>query len=469
MRGALAPGNTEQRWVLNNLRVYGDSGATLNSGNHLDIISSSAFAAPGAVSITTSGSVSDGGGGPFPDDNPSPNLYRKVFYNMGNGDSIRIAFDRDIDFDKFGFAQAGGFYDPSAAFHFQVWVAKTLPGTTSRRSCWTEPVPSRPVLRSSICPSSPDGRIRFDIVNNGGGAGADLRIGDLFVTVPEPTTAPATLLALAGFVISAVVVRDRIAPEVTDMRRQRAFSLIELLVVVSVIAVLVAILLPALRKARDQAVRSSCMSNLRQQGQAIFMYVNDYKGALPTGPIAFGGYNDSLAFLQQDILVDRYTKDNGRVWVCPQLEYMGKVPGIDSTYTYRLAAINYPCGGYGIRVPGIDMVTFELMDIEPHDPSFFNAHVPHTSGHFGYAVTTNKINAVKGRWLLKSEVYGAWSNITSWTDSDLNRHRGRNGFPSGGSILLSDGSVRWSTKTLYYGSLNIYTVAESISGTDSDP
>jgi prepilin-type N-terminal cleavage/methylation domain-containing protein len=61
--------------------------------------------------------------------------------------------------------------------------------------------------------------------------------------------------------------------------KSKAFTLIELLVVVGVIAVLVAILLPALEKARDQARLVGCLSNIRQVGFiSIGMYANDYKG-----------------------------------------------------------------------------------------------------------------------------------------------------------------------------------------------
>jgi prepilin-type N-terminal cleavage/methylation domain-containing protein len=117
--------------------------------------------------------------------------------------------------------------------------------------------------------------------------------------------------------------------------RQPAFTLIELLVVIAIIAILAAILFPVFAQAREKARMTTCISNMRQIGTSLMMYVQDYDETYPY--IRFHGDNPNkgtMTYCWKNAIAP-YLK-NIEVLACPSNPYSKSNPGQPGTNPPKL-------------------------------------------------------------------------------------------------------------------------------------
>jgi prepilin-type N-terminal cleavage/methylation domain-containing protein/prepilin-type processing-associated H-X9-DG protein len=237
--------------------------------------------------------------------------------------------------------------------------------------------------------------------------------------------------------------------------RLRAFTLIELLVVIAIIAILASILFPVFGRARENARRSSCQSNLKQVGLGILQYSQDYDERYPMYRV--GNWSAGKAYGWADA-IQPYVKSE-QLFQCPSdlnppptVEYRPRQAGF-TDYVYSTCLGSSPqstagnAAGAGIGLAMVNSPSTTMMAID------------------GKAIHLNTGSNVEGNGSARMATRG--SGVVGYAASanfDTDRHLG------GANLLFADGHVKWQKgqtgKTDAWSTVYSSATPFSVSGTN---
>lgn len=213
-----------------------------------------------------------------------------------------------------------------------------------------------------------------------------------------------------------------------DRSKRKGFTLIELLVVVAIIAILAAMLLPALSQARERARGAVCIGNLKHIGIAFLMYASDYDGYLPA--YYHGGYYWNR-YINPYFNESMSTKTGYQYLTCPSYRHSRDYMGGVEIYSY---------GCNETTIASFPSFTWAIFDT-------------------GYPSTVRKLDKLKSSTFLVADAVNLGIyNPSMWsfnTDSDGDGYKDvyslRMDYPYGGvcfrhnkiaNFLFADGSAK---------------------------
>ena len=219
------------------------------------------------------------------------------------------------------------------------------------------------------------------------------------------------------------------------MKIVKKFTLIELLVVIAMIAILAAMLLPALQSARARARATSCINNLKSLGTSMTMYAESYRGYAPSIsgkyrlPEKSNDCNWSYALVMQ-----KYLQEGAGTFYCPDAGVTSKAMALAKNSSEQ----SWAYYTYGMRMNKTNALGFKILSSKiecadagygPYDPSKFflfgdsilanDADKAGTAVLHPFATAANDNYKIAGRHTKKANLWFADNSVRTYGAEDM--------------------------------------------------